>query len=264
MKQPFPLVSCICVTHNKPHLLRRAITCFERQTYPNKELVIVYESSDQATASFLQALVPSEGIVPVMVSSEPKLSLGSLRNIGLDHSKGAYISQWDDDDWYHCERLWSSFKFIENGSKRGMVMKQWILYDSRSCKAFLSGDRLWEGSIFCARKELLLSRYEDKALGEDTSVIDALNERGSLSVMQGSPQLYVYTYHGENSWNRDHWRALFECGSELPDEISWLITRAVTGKLSCERSSHLLNRYFEQRDPAGKEQVERELIIDEL
>ena len=52
-----PLISCICITRNRPGYLSKAIVCFKQQTYPNKELVILYEEDDLLTAAFFAASV---------------------------------------------------------------------------------------------------------------------------------------------------------------------------------------------------------------
>lgn len=43
-----PEVSCICITHNRVDMFRRAKKCFLNQTYENKELVVLFEN-DPAT-----------------------------------------------------------------------------------------------------------------------------------------------------------------------------------------------------------------------
>lgn len=45
-------ISCICVTHNRVDMLERAISCFQRQTHGDKELVILFEN-DPVTEQFV-------------------------------------------------------------------------------------------------------------------------------------------------------------------------------------------------------------------
>ena len=54
MPTTLPLISCLCITHKKPEMLKRAIDCFESQTYRNKQMVIVFEDHDLLTAEFLK------------------------------------------------------------------------------------------------------------------------------------------------------------------------------------------------------------------
>ena len=63
MNNQLPLISCICVTREKPSLLKRAIDCFLAQTYPNKELVILYEDDDYATEELVGAGFPDNSSI---------------------------------------------------------------------------------------------------------------------------------------------------------------------------------------------------------
>ncbi|KAB2835022.1 MAG: hypothetical protein F9K51_00895, partial [Candidatus Dadabacteria bacterium] len=51
-----PLISCLCITRGRTKLLGRAVQSFRDQTYPNKELVLLYESGDAETAEYLKTL----------------------------------------------------------------------------------------------------------------------------------------------------------------------------------------------------------------
>ena len=49
-----PLISCLCITHKKNLILKRAIKQFLSQTYLNKQLVIAYQELDAITTDFIQ------------------------------------------------------------------------------------------------------------------------------------------------------------------------------------------------------------------
>src|SRR6187399_197150 len=106
-----PLISCLCITRNKIPLLKRAIHCFRNQTYPNKELILVFEDNDNDTKSFVKRL-KDKNISIYEIPSTPKLSLGELRNISIHKCKGEYFCQWDADDWYHNRRLETQIDYI--------------------------------------------------------------------------------------------------------------------------------------------------------
>ena len=48
-----PLVSCLCVTKGRIHMLKRAIACFESQTYANCELIVLVEIDDDDTVAYM-------------------------------------------------------------------------------------------------------------------------------------------------------------------------------------------------------------------
>src|SRR5690606_9633386 len=99
-----PLVSCLMVTRDRPRLARRAVGCFLAQTYPNAELVIV----DDGGVDYGPMLSSLGGRAPIRyhrLRPEPERRLGALRNESLDRAAGEYVVQWDDDEWYHPERV---------------------------------------------------------------------------------------------------------------------------------------------------------------
>jgi len=48
-----PRIACITITHNRVHLLQRAMKYFQDQTYTNKESIIFYTEEDVETAKFV-------------------------------------------------------------------------------------------------------------------------------------------------------------------------------------------------------------------
>jgi glycosyltransferase involved in cell wall biosynthesis len=90
-----PLVSCILPTYNRPpthqYLIEEAIESFLRQTYPNKELILLNDCPGQD----LVCHAPGVRVVNV---SERFPSLGDKYNAGVHLSRGELIANWDDDD----------------------------------------------------------------------------------------------------------------------------------------------------------------------
>ncbi len=84
-------ISCLCCTHGRYQLLRRAIACFLVQDYPSKELLI-----------FNHHPVPLVCDLPgVRVVNEPNEAMcGTNLNRLLDMSSGDLVRLWDDDDLY--------------------------------------------------------------------------------------------------------------------------------------------------------------------
>src|SRR5262245_57789486 len=97
------LVSCLMVTRNRAKLARRAIACFQAQTWANKELVIV-DDGDEDYAPVLAPYRRDLHIVYHRLPPDPARTLGAARNISLELASGDYCAQWDDDEWYHPER----------------------------------------------------------------------------------------------------------------------------------------------------------------
>lgn len=209
----FPKISCICITHNKHIALERAIACFRAQTYPEKELVILYESEDHIARDVLAKYESEKDITIVCLPSNPKKTLGALRNIAIAQSTGEYFCQWDDDDWYSSNRLQKQLAMI--GSANGLLLEQWFIFDRSATQAYLSNKRVWEGSLLC-RKDFIKDGifYPSLVKGEDTALIDQLSKASSLTTIS-APYLYIYVYDGQNTWNKDHWQGIFNASTLL-------------------------------------------------
>lgn len=94
-----PLVSCILATSNRRPFLKQAIKYFSRQTYENRELVIV----DDGPGSY-EAFLPDDVKIRYVKLAAPTL-LGMKLNIGIKASHGEIIQKLDDDDYYHPDFL---------------------------------------------------------------------------------------------------------------------------------------------------------------
>lgn len=195
------LVSCVCVTRNRVEMLRRAVSCFLNQTYPTRELVVVHEADDAATREYLAGL-RHPAVRPQEVGTSPKCSLGALRNLSIEASRGHYVAQWDDDDWYGPTRLTEQIGAIRQSGGIGCVLSRWLMYDVLTGLAYLSASRAWEGSIVAERSAM--PRYPDLPKGEDTIAIGQMIAENKVVALD-RPQIYVYTVHGKNTWERSHW-----------------------------------------------------------
>jgi glycosyltransferase involved in cell wall biosynthesis len=220
------LVSCVCVTRNRVPQLRRAVACFLAQTYPCRELVMVYESDDRATRDYFLSL-KEPSIRAIEVAVDPKKPLGSLRNISIEASRGHYLAQWDDDDWYAPNRLAEQIGALRNSGKVGCVLVRWLMYDETTGTAFVSQRRTWEGSLVALRAAM--PAYPELAKGEDTLLIGDLLKQ-DLLVGLDRPELYVYVYHGRNTWEREHWDSrLAQFAQPLEMEQTKLVEQRLYG-----------------------------------
>ena len=243
-----PVISCICVTRGQPEMLKRAIRCFAGQSYPHKELVVVYEDDDAATDSFLKTggLSTARDIRLIRAPAVPKVSLGQLRNVGIAAASGEYVCQWDADDWYHMDRLNIQYERLREDGRDGIAMTQWIVFNAIDKKAYISNRReVWEGSILCRKSVLQQKPYEDKHLGEDTATMDYLISRDSIYFLEDVPGIYVYIYHGSNTWNFDHWNEIFEASSALSHRDSVRVAEVLEGKYGIDVESRMLDLVIE-------------------
>ena len=221
-----PLVSCLCVTRNRVPLLRRAVACFLGQTYRPRELVVVYESDDPATRDYLGRL-DEPSIRAVEVPSTPRLKLGKLRNLSVRAARGAYVAQWDDDDWHASARLADQMRVIRQTGRPACILLSWTIFDENTQSAFISARRGWEGSLVAERASMP-AYLNFRKRGEDGIVVTTLRNQENLAVLD-DPDLYIYVYHGANVWHREHWMRLMSHAQPLSGEASRRIGKRLAG-----------------------------------
>ena len=90
-----PLVSVIIATRDRPRLLAIALGCYQRQTYPNRELIVV---DDGEAAPADEAAIAAVG--GRLIRVPPGTALGTKLNHGAAAANGVYCQKMDDDDWY--------------------------------------------------------------------------------------------------------------------------------------------------------------------
>jgi glycosyltransferase involved in cell wall biosynthesis len=91
------LISCLCVTENRPAFIPWLLWCFDRQTWKHRELVIIDSSAEPCSVS---------GRDDVQVIAVPEgTSVAAKRNRALEEAAGEIITWFDDDDWQHPSKL---------------------------------------------------------------------------------------------------------------------------------------------------------------
>ncbi len=238
--ETFPLISCLCVSHNTVRQLQQAIDCFEAQTYPNKELLVLYESDNGAVRQFARQ-EQHERVYFLEVPAEPKLTLGELRNLSVERCNGEYFCQWDDDDWYASNRLQVQMEALQQSCKPACMLLYWLMYDCVNKAAYLSPFRLWEGSILCKKSVITpLCNYASLEKGEDTILLGHLLDTNSIFPVI-NPALYIYVFHGNNTWDHDHFNVYYKRGKKLSEQASRLVGEILAGEYSVKESTALLN-----------------------
>ena len=232
------LVSCICVTKNPWNLIERAINCYLAQTYESCEMVILYESN-HCDKNQLEKLTDNrQQIKLIEIPIEPKKTLGELRNIAIEQSSGEYFIQWDDDDWFHPNRIAYQMSQITKRYPCNML-RQWMMFDQSTKQSYLSFKRPWEGSLLCSKKTFLEStKYAGLSKAEDTQLMQNLRTKGFLKLLD-QPQLYIYTYHGQNTWNYQHFKQ--QCGHRTSKNLDSSIGQTVIELLAGSNDVQLTN-----------------------
>jgi hypothetical protein len=90
-----PLISCICVTENRPAFMPWLLWNFDRQRWPDRrcrskrELVIVDSSPEPFRAAGRDDVR--------VVTAPPGTGVARKRNLGLQEARGEIVAWFDDD-----------------------------------------------------------------------------------------------------------------------------------------------------------------------
>jgi glycosyltransferase involved in cell wall biosynthesis len=200
------------------------LRCFEAQTYSNRELVVVHEGLEPPARKLLEA---SCGARLVEISADPKRTLGELRNLAVAAATGDYVCCWDDDDWHSPRRLELQLQALTSSRADACVLSRWLILDESNGRAYASGYRRWEGSLLCQRElGALEDGYPALSRGEDRELMRRLERRHEVCDFD-RPELCVYTFHGENTWDSTHFQGIFASAFELAPEDGQRLLRTL-------------------------------------
>lgn len=203
-----PMVSCLMITLPVPARLgwlRRSLASYCRQTYPRRELVIVMDLGTAEDRANVAGAVKALGRADIRVlAAGQKMRLGGLRNTSVRAARGDYVCQWDDDDFYHPERIERQMEgMLAAGCRAGCLQEIMQYFPAERC-LYLQNWRatpaegmpptlLWERSLGIEYPE-----EGPEFHGEDFYVHMRLRERCHVHGLAWAPHLFVYNSHGGN------------------------------------------------------------------
>lgn len=215
-----PKISCLTVTGNRLVMLKEAIDCYCRQTYPNREMVIVAGGDDycRRIQNYVKSL--GRGDIRLVSGAARESSLGELRNLSLEAARGEVFCQWDDDDLSHPERLskqWERMREARSGAcffsdhlqffvaRRELFWVDWTLPGNLP-----AGHELVPGTVMAFASAAV--RYPaagiDATIGEDNAFRDLILSKMEVTSLQTHGYLYLYRFHGRNTTTERHHRRL--------------------------------------------------------
>ena len=197
-------------------LARVAIQCFLLQTYPNKELLIINDGD--------QPLTEKDGrIREFRLPRKSAVTLGDLRNIGLEQAKGDWVIQWDYDDWHAASRI--ALQMAAARPEAAVLLRNQMRYNFGTRSGFALGVREGlHGTILHPRASRC--RYPRQARGEDTVFMGQFPQR---IVLDNDPGEYVRFFHGQNTWQNEQ---------HIMQKLAGVRDALV---LSAEQTKHLLS-----------------------
>lgn len=205
-KSQSPLVTAICVTRNRPQWIQKAVRCFQAQTYPNCELLIIADGEDiqcKVTESLADGAPVSHRVRYVYLGEE-RLTIGTKRNLACERAEGEIICHWDDDDWSHSRRIAAQVRSLEATGKMVTGYYHMVFIDPDGRRYQFSGSP-WNvcGSSLAYRREWWAGhRFPARDVQEDAAFSNAAYAAGVL-LPQVSDGLMEASIHPGNTSPRN-------------------------------------------------------------
>jgi len=177
-------VSVVTVT-NRPALLQSVIDNYQRQAYPDKELIVVLNNDGFSISEVREQLAAVEG---ARVLQRPEsCTLGECLNHAIDNSQFEFVAKFDDDDFYGEDYLTDMVNASLYSGTEVIGKRSYFAYiQGRGCLAvrFPGAEHqhspLVSGATLFVRRDLFEDvRFpEDVKRGVDTQFQRACTDRG--------------------------------------------------------------------------------------
>jgi len=198
-----PLISCIMPTHARAEFVKQSIKYFKQQTYPNTELIIVYDEVTDLPIDFYH----DENIFTIKVPMYT--SIGNKRNEALAFASGDIIAHWDDDDWYAKTRLEVQAKPLLEKKADISALYNTLFFSLQSLEIYKASKELYEdmfvrgihgGTLMYTSKCVGKESFKDISLREDVCFVEDIIIKGARLIKLDGYEQFIYMRHDNNSW----------------------------------------------------------------
>lgn len=222
-------ISYLCVTHERPQFIPWLLWNFDRQVWPDKELIIVDSSAE----------VFAREHPNVRIVAAPGANVPTKRNIALAEAAGDAITWLDDDDWRHPDSAGDLAALLDGETAVAGGRVTWFvnLFSEETRRLIMR-----RGVLFAAMLvETAVARSVafDEAIEKGTDIIwmDALLESNRFAFSYEAPSLFLC--HDRNMGNgayRHHFNGPLSDPQKVIGRKAWGDTtkqlRQLRGRLS--------------------------------
>lgn len=219
------LISVIIPVYNVQRYLSRCIESIIGQSNKNWELILIDDGSTDKSGKICDKYALKDNRIKVIHKKNEGVSVA--RNIGINESKGEYITFVDSDDWISRDCFKTLYESIDSGKydlvfskligtairsvRQPITTNRSLEYDfekSESVVSFFSEENNWRGPVAKLYKSNIIKNNDvlfpvGVTLGEDTIfVLDYLKH--SKKVIQCNKHLYYYNRLLNSASDRYH------------------------------------------------------------
>lgn len=186
-------VYCVMVTgkdKSRWNFAHIAIDNFNRQSYPNKKLIIINEGDSIG--------VRSHNILEVKVEDREQkgITLGDMRNIAFEFiPDDAIWTLWDDDDWRSDDYLSILYS--------NLLDNDYIMFTKRLEHNLNTGFtwtmELKAGFVIFFGRKCPKCKYAKIAVNEDIALKKYIVENLKYKILSNEPRIYIRMVHKSNT-----------------------------------------------------------------
>lgn len=207
--------SCLMLTYINYERFENALRCFLRQTYPDKELVIVTNGSDSYTDMVREIVARNNAdkFVKIYDIRNNYGNISDMRNIAVWFCNGEYVCIWDDDDNYGDKRIDMQVEALKRNKNKFYSMFGNCTYqlDGHLGKEITGADL--KGSIMFRNK----ARNEDLFMG-DYDEYQKFQKKDGI-VLKNEPKDYIFVKHNLNVRNDSYFSELVRNNESIVDKF---------------------------------------------
>jgi glycosyltransferase involved in cell wall biosynthesis len=122
------LVSVIMPAWRAASTIKTAMRSVAEQSYPNLEVVVVDDASEDGTPEIVDAFARSDSRFR-LVRLRKNIGSYACRNLGLSHVKGKFVTVQDADDWSHPNKIAAQISHLR-GSGAPYNLAMWVRADN--------------------------------------------------------------------------------------------------------------------------------------
>lgn len=218
-----PLVSCLCVTENRQAFMPWLLWCFDRQTWTQRELLVI-DSSDEPWKFSNRGDIR---VIPVA----PRTGVAKKRNIALREARGEILSWLDDDDWQHPNKLEILVDALQEGSVYAGSKSAWFVdLFTHQCSRYqgLNGQIIFNSGGFLRSAVKSIKFPENVIKASDTKWLQSLKAIDCRSPKVITNELlFFWLCHSQNLSNPQGKNRLTQSIDKLKQLIgpdAWLDT----------------------------------------
>jgi len=164
-----PLVSCVMPTWNRRRFILAAVDCWLKQTYENRELVILDDGEEP-----VEDLLPEDPMIRYVFENK-RLCTGDKRNRVNSLARGEIICHFDDDDWSAATRIQRQIDILAQTGKIVTGFSNLLFWKADESRPMIYRSRIPGyvcGTTLCYRRDFWeIHRFRSKQEASDNDFV---------------------------------------------------------------------------------------------